>query len=521
MHTLLKIGEGYKCSVCTQTWKAKPRSACPGVVVYEWGKQPENLVFHRDLFPKGLKLADGQQHAAVVGTNHYKLYDINEAVPHGLNIDFGKSKYAFLDTDDGFDIYRVCGTRVSVRYADTYIKVWLADSSNYRQGLGLYDFKAIVERIAELFVDTILPSAKKSEAEEAAEMIARALTNRFKDHWRRIITQIVPKEIEVLARKMWSSALSDASVLHYPELYQEEHAFLYRDMLQYHSARLAMLRLHAFAAHNQRVFPAHEVSKYHTAVLKELRGWRKWFTPTVPNKALNKTLDRLPVGISPSQITRLCVMHLEKPITTRLHISFALCGADHHNWGLHERIVLLASDELIKAAAAVMGLRVTAQSKLREIGDAARMMLDYPQAFTGDLVGLARRSMEWHRDTATKISHGLEDDHLLPVPRIDLEYLKEQGISLLATASDVYDEGKMMHHCVGSYASKAAQGHCYLFHVDYHGERATVEVSPRGYALQAYGPADAKNAACEFGVKALEAAFKQAKALQPQTETQS
>lgn len=206
-HTLLKIGEGYKCSVCTQTWKSKPRSECPGVIVYEWGKQPEHLIFHRDLFPKGLKLADGQQHSAVMGSNHYRLYDINEAVPHGLNIDFGNSKYAFLDTDDGFDIYRVCGTKVSVRYANTYIEVWCNNARTWRHNLGLYDFKRIVKQIADLFVDVVLPSAKKSEAEDAAEMIARALTSRFKTHWQRIITQIVPKDVEVLARKMWSSAL--------------------------------------------------------------------------------------------------------------------------------------------------------------------------------------------------------------------------------------------------------------------------------------------------------------------------
>lgn len=508
-HTLLKIGDGYKCSVCTQTWRGKPRSVCPGVIVYEWGKQPEHLVLQRDLFAKGLKLAEGQQHVGVAGSNSYRLYDINEAVPHGLKIDFGNSKYAFLDVEDGFDIYRVCGTQICVRYADTYIKVWQGGYSNFRQGSGLYDFKGIVQRIAELFVAAIMPSAKKSEAEEAAEMIARALTSRFKTHWRRIITDIVPKDVELVARKMWSSALSDAEVLHYPELYQEEHAFLYRDLIQFHAARLAMLKVHVFASFNHRELEMQgKTNAHHTAVLKDLCDWRKWFAPTVPNKALNKTLDKLPVGISPRQIVRMSVMHLEKPITTRLHISFALSGSEHYHWGLHERIVLSASDELIKAAAEAIGRRLTAKSKLRDISDTVNLILDYPQAFTGDLLGLARRSAAWHEETHTKIERGLSDNHLLPVPNIDLDHLKEQGITLLATAGDVYEEGKRMHHCVGSYASKAAEGHCYLFHVEYNGERATIEISPRGYALQGYGPTNAKNAACEYGAKQLEAAFK-------------
>lgn len=507
-HTLLKIGEGYKCSVCTQTWKAKPRSACPGIPVYEWGKQPDHLVFQRDLLPKGLKLADGQQHRGVMGSNHYKLYDINEAVPHGLTIDFGNSKYAFLDTASGFDIYRICGTKVSVQYADTYLTVRLDDGYSYRHSLGLYDFKKIVSRIAELFVDVILPNARKSESEEAADMIARALTGRFKEHWRRIITQIVPHEVERLARLMWSSALSDTGVIHFPELYQEEHAFLYRDLIKYHAARLAVLGLHMFATpHNHELAAALEPQQYRNAILKELRDWRKVFAPTVPNKALNKTLDKLPVGISPSQITRMSVMHLEKPITSRLHLSFALIGAEHHHWGLHEHIVLSASDELIKAASALVRVPLTAKSRLRDIGEVVRVILDYPEAFAGDLLGLARHSVEWHGETHIRIARGLPDDYLLPAPKADLADLTQQGITLLATAGEVYEEGKQMHHCVGSYASKAAQGECYLFHVEYEGERATVEMSPRGYALQAYGPSNTKNGACEFGVKALEAAF--------------
>lgn len=66
-----------------------------------------------------------------------------------------------------------------------------------------------------------------------------------------------------------------------------------------------------------------------------------------------------------------------------------------------------------------------------------------------------------------------------------------------------------MRHCIGSYASKAARGQCFLFHAEIEGESASIEVSNRGIIQQAYGFANSKNKACEHGSKRIAEAFKQ------------
>ena len=61
-------------------------------------------------------------------------------------------------------------------------------------------------------------------------------------------------------------------------------------------------------------------------------------------------------------------------------------------------------------------------------------------------------------------------------------------------------------------ASKAAAGLCYLFHVEYKKEettyQASIEVSPEGQILQANGPQNWKNPACDYGIQTLSRAFR-------------
>jgi hypothetical protein len=47
-------------------------------------------------------------------------------------------------------------------------------------------------------------------------------------------------------------------------------------------------------------------------------------------------------------------------------------------------------------------------------------------------------------------------------------------------------------------------GRCYLFHVEYEGTQATVEVDGRGGVLQACGPANVRNAATGWGRRHLQ-----------------
>jgi len=63
-----------------------------------------------------------------------------------------------------------------------------------------------------------------------------------------------------------------------------------------------------------------------------------------------------------------------------------------------------------------------------------------------------------------------------------------------------------MNHCVGSrsYIEKAVNGSCYIFHLDYQDQTATVEVDRWGNVVQANGPSNKANVASAYGSKALD-----------------
>jgi len=48
----------------------------------------------------------------------------------------------------------------------------------------------------------------------------------------------------------------------------------------------------------------------------------------------------------------------------------------------------------------------------------------------------------------------------IPLPAIE-------GVTLLGTVGEVFDESRRMKHCIASYAADAVAGRSYLFHIDY------------------------------------------------------
>lgn len=54
-------------------------------------------------------------------------------------------------------------------------------------------------------------------------------------------------------------------------------------------------------------------------------------------------------------------------------------------------------------------------------------------------------------------------------------------VRFLETAGDLYDEGKRMGHCISSHAKRAMNGTVQVFHGDFAGERATIEISCAGW----------------------------------------
>lgn len=406
-----------------------------------------------------------------------------------------KSKYTFADIPGGFLAQREGGLELGVTYGET----WLHVGQNQ---VGLFNYRLMMQMIGYWFMDNIYTGyLNKRKRQEGAEMIERALTKRAQPHWKRIIDEIVPAEICELARLMWASTLSDAEILHDPLLYTEEYKHLRSDLKQYHACRLVARE------QQDNIIPPYD-SGCLPSLLNRAAHWRDTLSPSaVSLKALNKTLDKLPRGLRIHQIYHLSRVHLQQPITNRLHLIAVLEGADHHHWALHEAVFLRANEAAVKEAAAVFGYTLKVSSKVDHISRAIRSILDYPNTYNGDLVGLARRSHEWHNQAhITPARPPLRFDQVLPLLDLDYPYLEEEGITPLRTVGDVVSEGEIMHHCVGSYAGVASEGQSFLFHVEHNGEWATIELAPDGWIRQAQGPRNMFNSACKWGTEILQAA---------------
>lgn len=396
-----------------------------------------------------------------------------------------KSKYSFEDMPGGFLVKREGGLQLGVTYGDSYIHVG-------NENVGIYCFGDVVEKVAEYFLDaTTTRRMRKRDHEEWVGIIGRALAKRMKPHWQRLVDEFVPEEIGKLARLMWSSVHGDAAILHRPLLYTEHCKHLRNDLLKYHACRL-------FAKKK-------EVSISSAYLLDHVSHWREELLPHgAAPKAVNKTLDAMPRALSYHQIVNLANVHLNQPITNRLHLIAVLSGADHYHWPMHEHTFLRATPEAIQQAAEVVGWQVNARSRTDHIRPAMRMILDYPIPYNGDIVGLARRSNEWHAEGARMPERPpLPSDLKLPLLELDYEALEQEGVIPLRTVGDVVQEGDLMHHCVGSYAEQASKGYSYLFHVEHNGEWATVELSPSGHVVQACGPHNRVNSACSWGAEQL------------------
>src|SRR5207237_508482 len=92
-------------------------------------------------------------------------------------------------------------------------------------------------------------------------------------------------------------------------------------------------------------------------------------------------------------------------------------------------------------------------------------------------------------------------DALMARPPIPLP--DDPRVRFLDTVAGVCAEAETMQHCVASYIDLAVMGNCYLFHVSYQGEEATVEVGVEGKARQAQGPRNQPNRAARWGKRVL------------------
>ena len=130
---------------------------------------------------------------------------------------------------------------------------------------------------------------------------------------------------------------------------------------------------------------------------------------------------------------------------------------------------------------------------------------DFPDEHRGDLPELVRKSIRWHQTVGwNQWDEFSEDlDETTPTRRPPIPLPDVPGIRFLESVGDVINEGDRMDHCIGSYARRAVQGGCFLFHVDYEGQCASVEVDPAGHIRQSRGPGNCKNEATKYAAAVL------------------
>lgn len=146
--------------------------------------------------------------------------------------------------------------------------------------------------------------------------------------------------------------------------------------------------------------------------------------------------------------------------------------------------------------------------------------LDKPVSYAHlDLLGMYNRSYKAHEDEAQYRARQREVDAenrrktqkqwmqtktaTLPFRLPEFDEQSEGRFYFLDTVDAIHTEADRMGHCIASYSHEAVNGDCYLFHVDYKGQMASIEMSATGHIHQSKGPRNCQNTATEWGAKAI------------------
>ncbi len=253
-------------------------------------------------------------------------------------------------------------------------------------------------------------------------------------------------------------------------------------------------------------------------LLDAMAHWRGLFSPDgKPYRSLNRTLMNLPPEVPPELVCCLNRIKLERPVVnwlefTALMLGVSTLGAAPSDAGLSRlHIFQHATAAEIAHAMARIGSETNRELHPRRLEDlrfVVRFLCDYPEPYHGTLAGLAQRAIRWHRQVHERQrleqlvrSLGGPDR---PTARPPIPLPTVPGITFLATVGEVAEEGARMKHCIATRAPDAIKGRCFLFHVDYRGERASVEVSADGNIADAEGPRNTANAAVWWGPRTSE-----------------
>jgi hypothetical protein len=327
----------------------------------------------------------------------------------------------------------------------------------------------------------------------ALRRTAWAIGNRVYDQWKRLLSIVDPTVLEV-NKAVFSTTFGYglAGVLLDPDLYDQK--CIVSDVLKYRAAAMAAKLCDRLGFTDQAV--------------EKLQNWRSLYVPEGyrPYTSLNKTLMNLPGGVPLKALERLRGLVLPRPIYDRLELLATLSATG----GLADnfKAIAFADADRIKTAMQRVSQhlrRSLSPRRWRDVETAIQFMLDFPEKHNGNIVGLADKSIRWHRDNRQEAAwegvESLGEDRALARPPVGLP--DEHGVQLLETVGDLVHESRRMESCISAYAERAVHGWCFLFHVEHNGEAASVEVDRWGRVRQSLGPRNTCNSASKWGKQRL------------------
>jgi hypothetical protein len=334
-----------------------------------------------------------------------------------------------------------------------------------------------------------------------------ALAKKIKEKWLQLLGKADPKAVAA-QRSYFAATGKFHNNLLQSGLYAEKNKYILQDIINYRAAAMTVPNLRIICNEVKDWYMEDEVG------YKVVNNWMEVYSNNKGiTTSLRKTLMNLPGGI-PYGILKdiLCYREeLKRPLYTRLELLAYLAVNMYSRVGNYQnnlRILERSSEAQIRHALhAYYEHMRDPKRQLRKtniILAGIQYIFDCGEPHNGSITGLAEKSFRWHREhrynenkkycrypleTATKI------------PPVGLP--ENPQIKFLATVKDIFDEGDIMGHCVSSYTDSAVNGSCYLFHCEYDGEHATIDISPQGNINQARGPHNQDNKACGYAKRIL------------------
>lgn len=425
------------------------------------------------------------------------------------------SRYKIEDFADGFKVYGENRTPAYVYFTGYGFYPTCTESCQIYNSLGLFELYKLIDSISQTLMREWKPPTDKVQSytsrgkkypswplhKWAVTQTGKGLAKRIKAKWLECLAKATPQTVAV-QRAYFAACGKHNPALSDSRLYNEANKFMMSDIINYKAAALAT---------NDINLNSDNLCWYRNYIGSGMRyvsnNWMDVYTPKEGvNTSLRKTLTKLPGGIPYHILKNLSRKVMTRPIYTRLELLAYLHLASYP--AIDYRHVLEKSnrDDILKACKIVQAsLRQKGSlRKSKTINECLSYIYDCAETHYGNIVGLAHKSVRWHREhrynDLKKYCEFPENTSTLK-PAIALP--TDKRIKFLDTVGEIFAEGTEMAHCVCSYAGGAVSGHCFLFHVDYNGEAATVEISPNGEVVQSRGPHNQKNKATRWAERKL------------------